>query len=79
LCYATDGLLADQATLESVLMDGFAEEFGFLVDDAVIRGTGVGMPLGILNSNAVVTVPKENAQAARSLTAENIINMWARL
>ncbi|ACV64375.1 major capsid protein HK97 [Desulfofarcimen acetoxidans DSM 771] len=79
LCYATDELLADQATLESVLMDGFAEEFGFLVDDAVIRGTGVGMPLGILNSNAVVTVPKENAQAARSLTAENIINMWARL
>jgi len=78
LCYATDELLQDAAALESIIMKGFAEEFGFLVDDAIIRGTGVGKPLGILNSDALVTVAKEGGQAAKSILAENIINMYSR-
>ncbi len=79
LCYATDELLQDAAALESVLTQGFAEEFGFKIDDALISGTGSGQPLGILNSPALVTVAKETGQSAATVVAENIINMRARL
>jgi HK97 family phage major capsid protein len=79
LCYATDELLGDAAALEGVIRDGFTSEFGFLVDDAIINGTGAGQPLGILNSPALVTVSKETGQKAASLLAENVIEMDRRL
>ncbi|GAB6172971.1 hypothetical protein JCM15765_24490 [Paradesulfitobacterium aromaticivorans] len=59
-------------------MQGFSEEFGFKVDDAIINGTGAGMPLGILNSKALVTVPKEAGQAAGTINVQNVVNMWSR-
>ncbi|MDK2918993.1 MAG: hypothetical protein PWQ37_1726 [Candidatus Petromonas sp.] len=79
LCYVTDELLTDAAALESVLMQGFAEEFGFKIDDAIIRGNGAGQPLGILNSGALVKVAKETGQAAGTITVENIVKMWSRM
>jgi HK97 family phage major capsid protein len=79
LCYVTDELLTDAAALESVLMQGFAEEFGFKIDDAIIRGNGAGQPLGILNSDALVKVAKESGQAAGTITVENIVKMWSRM
>lgn len=78
LCYATDELLQDAAALESVIMQAFAEEFGFKIDDAIINGTGSGQPLGILNSDALVKVSKDNGQTD-VITVENLLNMWARL
>ncbi|WP_407312059.1 phage major capsid protein [Desulfosporosinus sp. SB140] len=78
LCYATDELLTDATALESVISQGFAEEFGFKMDDAIINGTGVGMPLGIMNSKALVAVPKENSQAAGTVNIQNIVKMWSR-
>lgn len=79
LCYATEELLEDAAALESIIQQSFAEEFAFKVDDAIIRGLGSGMPLGILNSGCKVTVNKQGGQAANTILAENIINMWARM
>jgi HK97 family phage major capsid protein len=78
LCYATDELLQDAAALESVLRQGFAEEFGFKIDDAILAGTGTGQPLGILNSDALVKLPKESGQT-ELLKVENLFNMWSRL
>lgn len=78
LCYATDELLQDAAALESVLRQGFAEEFGFKIDDAILAGTGTGQPLGILNSDALVKVPKESGQT-ELIKVENLFNMWSRL
>jgi HK97 family phage major capsid protein len=78
LAYATDELLQDAGALEEVLMQGYAEEFGFKLDDAVINGDGVGKPLGILASPALVTVSKETGQPAKTLQPENIIKMWSR-
>ena len=37
------------------------------------------MPLGILESNALVTQDKEDGQAADSVVAENIVYMWSRM
>lgn len=79
LLYATDELLADSVALEAFIMDAFAEEYGFMVDDAIIDGTGAGMPLGILRSNALVTVPAEAGQVAGTVQWENLSNMWGRL
>lgn len=79
LCYATDELLADAVALEGFIKRAFPSEFGFLVDDAIINGTGAGQPLGILNSGCLVTVDKEAGQRADTIVAENVIKMSSRL
>ena len=79
ICYATDELLEDSNALGQVIEQGFSEEFGFKLDDAIIRGDGAGKPLGLLNSDALVSVSKESSQEADTLVYENIINMWAQM
>jgi HK97 family phage major capsid protein len=79
LCYATDELLADAAALETVIREGFAEEFAWLLDDAILNGTGAGQPLGILQSGALVSITKETGQAAATFVYENAVKMWSQL
>lgn len=79
LCYATDELLEDATALEGIIREGFRGEFGFRVDDAIINGTGAGMPLGILPSGALVTVSAEIGQPAATIMTENIVKMRSRL
>lgn len=78
LCYATDELLADAAALEAFIKQAFVGEFGFLIDDAIVNGTGAGMPMGILNAGCKVSVAKETGQPADTVVAENIVSMYAR-
>ena len=78
LCYVTDELLQDASALESVVKEGFAQEFGFKMDDVILRGTGAGQPLGILNSDSLVKVDKEKGQTTK-ITVENIVKMWSRM
>lgn len=79
LCYATDELLGDVAAMGSIISMAFQEEFGYLIDDSIINGLGAGMPLGILNSGALITQGKETGQPASTIVYENIVNMWSRL
>jgi len=79
LCYATDELLQDTSALESIISQAFSEEFAWMLDNAIFRGTGVGQPTGILNSGAVVAVPGEVGQAAGTIVFENIVNMYSRM
>jgi len=79
LCYSTDELLEDAVALEAIIREGFGAEFGFLLDESCIHGTGVNQPLGIVNSPCLVTVNKETGQLAKTVSYENICNMWARL
>ena len=79
LYYATDELLADATALEAWVSQGFAEEFGFALDNAIYNGTGAGQPLGILNATCLVSVTAETGQAATTIVSENVIKMWARL
>jgi len=78
LCFTSDELLADAVVLQSIVTDGFSQEIGFRMDDAILNGTGVGQPLGILNSSALITVSKETGQAAATLVFENLVKIWAR-
>ena len=79
LCYATDELLQDAAALEGVIRTGFVSEFGFLLDDSIINGTGAGQPLGILNAGCLVSVDKETGQKAATVVAENVVKMYSRI
>lgn len=78
LCYATDRILRNAAMLESIIQDAFASEFAVKLDSEIMRGTGAGEALGLLNAPAKVTVSKESAQAAATLKKANIDKMWAR-
>jgi len=79
LVYLTDELLEDASMLNSFVSEGFAEEFGFKLDDAIINGTGVGQPLGILNAPALVTLTPPVGQTATTITYNNVSNMRSRL
>jgi HK97 family phage major capsid protein len=77
--YVTDKLLRGTGiALGQYLNRGASAEIAFLVSDAIINGTGAGMPLGILTSAAEVSVAKETGQAATTIVTENIVKMWAR-
>lgn len=80
LSYATEEMLEDAPALAAYLQQGFAEEFAFQIDNAILNGRGHSTyyePTGVLaSSNALVTVAKESGQAASTVVAENIIKMY---
>lgn len=78
MCYATEEMLEDLPALAGVINAGFADEFAFKIDDAILNGTGTGMPVGILNAKntALVTVAKESGQEAGTLLLNNILKMY---
>ena len=77
--YATDELLADAVAMESIYKQGMAEEINFLAENSVFSGSGVGQPLGFMNSGALVTVAAESGQATGTIVAQNVLNMMSRL
>lgn len=79
LCYVTDELLQDAAALEAVIMDALPEELTFRTEDAIINGTGAGQPEGVVNSPSVITVPKDSADSTATVSAKDIIAMYAQL
>jgi HK97 family phage major capsid protein len=79
LVYCTDELLQDTAALEAWITSRLPDELRFKAEDAILTGTGSGMPLGVFNSGAAITVAAEGGQTAGTVVFENIVNMWARL
>jgi HK97 family phage major capsid protein len=55
------------------------EKIAFKVNDAIVNGTGVGQPLGIMNAPCKVTVTKETSQTAATFHADNAVKMMARM
>ncbi|WP_238258668.1 phage major capsid protein, partial [Methylobacterium gnaphalii] len=79
LLYATDELLQDTTALTSWISQAFRDEFQFKIGDAIVNGTGVGMPLGFMNSGCLIVVPKEAGQAAGTIVAPNILKAYSRM
>lgn len=75
----TDELLEDAPMIESLIRDRVGEQMRFQAAFAIVQGSGVGQPLGILNSPALVSVAKETSQVADTVVALNIVKMWARM
>lgn len=79
LLYTTEELQDDAAALTSYSLQAAPDELAFKIDDAVLNGTGAGMPLGTLLSGAVIVQPKDANQTAVTITTDNILGMWSRL
>lgn len=75
----TEELLEDASALSTFINRKAPQKFDYKIQNAIINGTGAGQPKGILASDALVTVAKESGQAADTIVAENISNMWARM
>jgi HK97 family phage major capsid protein len=75
----TDELLEDAPLLSSHLTKKAGQALGFKLSEYVFSGTGVGQPLGILNSPALVTQAAVGSQTADTIHADNIIAMWGRM
>jgi HK97 family phage major capsid protein len=75
----TEELLEDAPSLDSYLRKKCFEKFDFKITLKLIAGTGVGEPMGILNSPSLVTVPKVSGQVASTIMSANIEAMWAAM
>lgn len=79
IVYLTQELIDDNGVaLQEYITRKVSEEFNFMIGDALINGSGVGQPLGILNSLPLIAVSKETGQGAATLQTENITKMYAR-
>jgi len=75
LVYATEEQLEDVNYMAAWLNRAVPEELRLKVEDSFVNGTGVGMPQGFLNSDALIQATRENAT---NVTFNDIIGMWAR-
>jgi HK97 family phage major capsid protein len=74
LVYLTDELLADTNSpgLGEWVSYACGQELMFRTEAAVVAGTGVGQPLGILNSGALITIPAEDGQQSGTIVSANV-------
>lgn len=75
----TDELLEDAPALGAYIKRKAPVKIDFKITDAIIRGTGAGMPMGVLNAACKVKIAKENAQTAATIVFANIVKMYAQL
>lgn len=75
----TDELLEDAPAMARYVSSKAPEKIEWKVTDAIVNGTGVGQPLGILNSAGTIVVPEVSGQAADTVRFENIVDMYSRL
>ena len=78
LAYCTEEMMEDAAFMSGFFFTAFSLVADELLTGSVIGGDGVGKPLGILNSSALVTVAKETSQAAGTFVGNNAVKMLAR-
>jgi HK97 family phage major capsid protein/HK97 family phage prohead protease len=78
LVAATDELLGDSSAMSSHLTQTMRDAVNWKVQDAIVNGSGAGVPLGLTKGPAIVTQTKESGQAADTIVAANIAKMYAR-
>jgi HK97 family phage major capsid protein len=75
----SDKALRNIPALNATVASDLSEAIRYRVNQAVIRGDGVGKPLGILNAPALITQAATGSQAADTVTQANLANMRRRL
>jgi HK97 family phage major capsid protein len=78
ISYVSEELLNDSAISFAALLEaGFRDAVADAIIDARIRGTGVGEPLGILNSPCLISADT-TSQTTSTLKGSNLIDMRSR-
>ncbi len=75
----TEEALEDSAAIGAWVNMEAGAKMAFKISDAVLNGTGVGQPLGIVAAPGTVSVAKETSQVAATIVAENVLKMWSRM
>lgn len=75
----SEELLEDAPAMGSYVNRKAPEKIRFKVSHAIAWGNGVGMPLGFMNSPALVTQAAEGSQTADTINATNVVKMLSRL
>jgi HK97 family phage major capsid protein len=75
----TEELQQDAAAMDGYITGKAGEVIAFKLNDAIVNGTGAGMPLGILNAPCTVSVAKETSQTAATIHGRNVLKMMARM
>jgi len=79
----TEELLEDASSLDGYLRRKVPQKFDYKIQNAILRGSGAGQPVGILNSDCLVSVAKVTStspiQAADTIRYQNIVDMWSRM
>ncbi|MGE0722803.1 MAG: phage major capsid protein [Alphaproteobacteria bacterium] len=76
---ASDELLDDAPQLDNYLRVKAPEVMTSVINLAIVQGNGVGKPLGIMNSGALVTISKETSQPADTIHHRNLTKMMGRM
>lgn len=71
----SDSIISFAAFIDNILPTAIA----WFEDTAFMTGSGVGQPLGVLNSPALVTVTKETGQVADTIVWENLVKLYSRM
>jgi len=80
LAYASEEVLQDSPqSMEGILRQCFASGLNVQLSKVLLRGTGVGQPMGILNAPCKVAQAAETGQAAGTIVYENVLKMFARI
>ena len=79
LAPVSDELLEDAPGLDVYLRERLARCLVYAINYGIVQGLGVGQPLGILNSPALISAAAEGGQTADTIVAENLRKMKARL
>lgn len=79
LVAASDELLSDAAAMSAYITRKCGEAVDWKVNDAIVNGSGAGMPLGIMTAASTVSQAKETSQTAATITAANVAKMYGRV
>ena len=79
LCYISDEMIEDSPlSIEPYISRKFVDAIKYKRNEAMLIGTGAGQPLGIQNSDALISVAKETGQVADTIVFKNLSKMWSR-
>ena len=78
LIYVTNRMMRDAVAMTEYIKRELRKELAFKLDFEIFNGSGAGQCLGITQSGLPVQVSKENAQAADTIVAENVVKMLSR-
>jgi HK97 family phage major capsid protein len=79
LAASSNEAAADGVGFEQQVTGAMQVALTYDLDEGFVRGTGAGMPLGVLNAPSTITVAAESGQSAGTIEWSNVVKMWARM
>jgi HK97 family phage major capsid protein len=71
--------LQDATRLNGYITGKVPDKMGYAINAALIGGTGVGQPTGLIGHASVVSQAAEGGQTAGTINYANVTKMWSRM